>query len=185
MCKTFDTFANDTKWPPVIPGVTGKMVFEQMLTVLLGTGVGVAVVLYAVKPRQISASQSFLSGVSSVETISLPSQSTFSQNDAAPAPEATATQTAVVEPPVVGITAISSGSVSTLTAEVAAVGSSDSAIASLDAPAVSAPAARSASVRARAPSAARSHRAPRKSSASSRAHAKPRAVDGSTAIKSR
>ena len=63
-----------------------------MLTILLGTGVGVAVVLYTVKPRQISASQSFLSGVSSIETISLPSQSTFSQNDAAPVPEVTATQ---------------------------------------------------------------------------------------------
>jgi hypothetical protein len=155
-----------------------------MLTILLGTGVGVAVVLYTVKPRQISASQSFLSGVSSIETISLPSQSTFSQNEAAPAPEVTATQSSAVEAPVEGIDAISAVPVSTLTAELVVVSSSDSAIASIDAPALSAPAARSASVRTRAPSAARSHRAPRKSSASPRTH-KPRAVDGSTTIKGR
>src|SRR5271170_3339443 len=134
------------------------MAIEQMLTILLGTGVGVAVVLYAVKPRQIGASQSLLSGVSPIETISLPSQSTLSQNDAAPAPEVTVTQTAAVESPIVGIDAIFSGSVSTLTAEVAAAGPSEPAIASVDAPAVSAP--KSVSVRTRAPS-ARSPRAPR------------------------
>jgi len=167
-------------------GVTGKMVFEQMLTILLGTAVGVAAVLYAVKPRQIGASQSFASGVSSIETISLPSQSTsFSQNDAAPMPEVTATQSAVVESPVEEFHAISSSSVSTLTAEVAAAGSSTAAIASIDASAVSTPAAKSVAVESHASSAARSHRAPRKSSASSRTHAKPRATGSTRATRKR
>src|SRR5271170_1502923 len=101
------------------------MVFEQMLTILLGTGVGVAAVLYTVKPRQIGASQSFISGGSSIETFSLPSHSISDlQNDAAPMPEVTATQSPVVEAPVEGISSISSGSITTMTAEVAAGGSS-------------------------------------------------------------
>ena len=152
------------------------MVFEQMLTILLGTAVGVAAVLYVVKPRQIGASQSFGSGVSSIETISLPSQSTFSQNDAAPMPEVSATQSPVVEAPVEEFHAISSGSVSTMTAEVAAAGSSDAAIASIDASAVSSPASRSVTVESHTAPAARAHRAPRKSTASSRTHVKPRAT---------
>lgn len=173
-----------TRHHNISSGVTGKMVFEQMLTILLGTAVGVAAVLYAVKPRHIGASQSFASEVSSVETISLPSQSTsFSQNDAAPTPEVTATQSAVVEAPVEEVHTISPSSVSTLTAEVEAAGSSTTAFASMDAPALSAPAARSVALESHAPSAARSHRAPRKSSASSRAHAKPRAAGSTRATK--
>ena len=157
------------------------MVFEQMLTILLGTGVGVAVVLYAVKPRQIGASQSFVSGGSSIETFSLPSQSTSdSQNDAASMPEVTATQSPVVEAAVEEVHSISLGSVSTMTAEVAAAGSSDAAISSIDASAVSAPAAKSVTVVSHASSAARSHRAPRKSAASSRTHAKSRAAGSPT-----
>ena len=162
------------------------MVFEQMLTILLGTGVGVAVVLYTVKPRQIGASQSLISGGSSIETFSLASQSSSdSQNDAASMPEVTATQSPVVEAPVEEIHSISSGSVSTMTAEVAAAGSSDLAIASIDASAVSAPAARSVAVESHASSAARSHRAPRKSTASSRTHAKSRAGSPTRATRKR
>jgi hypothetical protein len=157
-----------------------------MLTILLGTGVGVAAVLYTVKPRQIGASQSFVSGVSSIETISLPSQSiSDSQNDVAPMPEVTATQSPIVEAPVEGITSISSGSITTMTAEVAAAGSSDAAIASIDASAVSAPAATSVAVESHASTAARSHRAPRKSTASSRTHAKPRATGSTRATRKR
>lgn len=174
-----------TRRRDISSGVTGKMVFEQMLTILLGTAVGVAAVLYTVKPRQIGASQSFASGVSSIETISLPSQSTsFSQNDAAPMPEVTATQSAVVESPAEEIHAISSSSVSMLTADVAA-GSSTAAIASIDASAVSGPAATAVAVESHASSAARSHRAPRKSSASSRTHARPRATGSTRATRKR
>src|ERR1700731_2931120 len=97
------------------------MVFEQMLTILLGTGVGVAVVLYAVKSRQGMASQSFVSGGSSIETFSLSSQSTTdSQNDVAPTPEVTATQSPIVVAPIEEFHQVSSGAVSTLSAEVAA-----------------------------------------------------------------
>jgi len=157
-----------------------------MLTILLGTAVGVAVVLYTVKPRHIGASQSFVSGGSSIETFTLPSQSSsFSQNDAAPMPEVTATQSPVVEAPVEEVHVISSGSMSTTTAGVAAAGSSDAAIASIDASAVSAPAATSVAVESHASSAARSHRAPRKSSASSRTHAKPRAAGSTRAARKR
>jgi hypothetical protein len=152
------------------------MVFEQMLTILLGTAVGVAAVLYIVKPRQVGASRSFASGVSSVETISLPSQSTSSQNDATPMPEVSATQSPVVEAPVEEFHALSSGSVSTMTAEVAAAGSSDAAIASIDASAVSSPASRSVTVESHTAPAARAHRVSRKSTAASpRTHAKSRA----------
>ncbi len=154
-------------------GVTGKMVFEQMLTILLGTGVGVAVVLYAVKPRQIGASQSFVSGGSSIETFSLSSTSD-SQNDAATMPEVTATQSPVVEAPVEEFHAISSGAVSTMAAEVAAAGSSDAAIASIDASAVSSPASRSVTVDSHTAPAARA-RVSRRSAASSRTPAKSRA----------
>jgi hypothetical protein len=157
------------------------MVFEQMLTILLGTGVGVAVVLYTVKPRQIGASQSFISGGSSIESFSLPSQSTSdSQNDAAPMPEVTATQSPVVEAPVEEFHAISSGAVSTMSAEVAAGGSSDAAIASIDASAVSSPASGSVTVESQTAPAARAHKVPRKSSASSRTHAKSRASSHSS-----
>jgi hypothetical protein len=155
-------------------GVTGKMVFEQMLTILLGTGVGVAVVLYAVKPRQIGASQSFVSGGSSIETFSLSSSTSDSQNDVAPMPEVTATQSPVVEEPVEEFHAISSGAVSTMAAEVAAAGSSDAAIASIDASAVSSPASRSVTVDSHTAPAARA-RVSRKSAASSRTPAKSRA----------
>ena len=156
-------------------GVTGKMVFEQMLTILLGTGVGVAVVLYAVKPRQIGASQSFVSGGSSIETFSLSSSTSDSQNNAAPMPEVTATQSPVVEAPVEEFHAISSGAVSTMAAEVAAAGSSDAAIASIDASAVSSPASRSVAVESHTAPAARAHRVQRRVAASSRTPAKSRA----------
>jgi len=166
--------------------VTEKMAIEQMLTILLGTAVGVAVVLYTVKPRHIGASQSLVSGGSSIETFTLPSQSSsFSQNDAAPMPEVTATQSPVVVAPVEEVHSISSGSISTMTSGVAAAGSSDVAIASIDASAVSAPAATSVAMESPASSAARSHRAPRKSSASSRTHAKPRATGSSRAARKR
>jgi hypothetical protein len=156
------------------------MAIEQMLTILLGTAVGIAVVLYTVKPRHIGASQSLVSGGSSIETFTLPAQSSsFSQNDATtPMPEVTATQSPVVEAPVGEVHAISSGSISTMTAGVAAAGSNDSAIASIDASVVSAPSATSVAVESPALSATKSHRAPRKSSAP-RTHAKPRAA-GST-----
>ncbi len=188
LCNSFDSRANDMRLPHIIPGVTGKMVFEQMLTILLGTGVGVAVVLYAVKPRQIGASQSF-SGVSSIETISLPAQSaTISQSDAAPMSEVTvtATQSPVVEAPAEGIHAISSSSVSTMTAEVAAASSGSAAISSIDATAAFVPVATSATVESHASPAARSHRAPRKSAtASSRTHAKPRGTGSTRATRKR
>jgi hypothetical protein len=162
------------------------MAIEQMLTILLGTAVGVAVVLYTVKPRQIGASQSFVSGGSSIETFTLPSQSSsFSQNDAAPMPEVTAIQSPVVEAPVEEVHAISFGSISTMTAGAAAAGSNDAAIASIDASVVSAPVATLVAVESPASSAARSHRAPRKSSASSRTQAKPRSTGSSRATRKR
>jgi hypothetical protein len=155
-----------------------------MLTILLGTAVGVAVVLYTVKPRHMGASQSLLSGGSSIETYTLASQSSsFSQNDAAPMPEVTATQSPLVVAPVEEVHSISSGSISTMTADVAAAGSSDVAIASIDASAVSVPAATSVALESPASSAARSHRAPRKSSASPRTRAKPRAAGSSRAAR--
>jgi hypothetical protein len=161
------------------------MAIEQMLTILLGTAVGVAVVLYTVKPRQIGASQSFVTGGSPIETFTLPSQSSsFSQNDAATMLEVTAAQSPVVEAPVEEVHAISSGSAATMTAIVAAAGPSEAAIASIDAFAVTAPALTSVSVDSHASSAARSHRAPRKISASSRTQAKPRAA-GSRAARKR
>jgi hypothetical protein len=151
-----------------------------MLTILLGTAVGVAAVLYVVKPRQVGASQSFGSGVSSIETISLPSQSTFSQSDAAPIPEVSATQSPVVEAPVEEFHAISFGSVSTVAAEVVAAGPSDvaAAVASIDASAVSSsPASLPLTVESHTATAARAHRAPRRSTApSSRTRAKSRAT---------
>lgn len=157
-----------------------------MLTILLGTAVGVAAVLYTVKPRHIGASQSFASAGSSVETFTLPSQSSsFSQNDAAPMPEVTATQSPVVEAPVEEVHAISSDSISTMTAVVAAAGSSDAVIASIDASAVSAPAATPVAMEFHASPAAKSHRAPRKSSASSRTQAKPRAGGSTRAARKR
>lgn len=154
-----------------------------MLTILLGTGVGVAVVLYTVKPRQTAASQSLASGVSSIETISLPSQPTLdSKSYSAPAQPATATQSSVVEAPV-EVHAISS--VSTAAPEVVVAGPSEP-VASVDAPAVSAPAPE-VTAAPRASTAVRSQRAPRRSSASPRTHARPRATAGSktAAIKKR
>jgi len=149
-----------------------------MLTIVLGTAVGVAVVLYSVKPRQIGASQSFVSGGSSVETFSLPAQSSsFSQNDASAMPEVAATQSPVVEAPVEEVHATFSGSVATVTAGVAVASQSGSAIASVSAPAATVEVESHAS-------SARSHRAPRKSSASSRTQAKPRAA-GSRATRAR
>jgi cell division septation protein DedD len=184
LCNTFDTAANDESPLPIILG-NRKMAIEQMLTILLGTAVGVAVVLYSVKPRQIGASQSFVSGGSSIETFTLPSQSSsFPQNDAAPMPEVTATQSPVVEAPVEEVHSISSGSISTMTAGVAAAGSNDSAIASIDASVVSTPAVTSVAVESPASSAARSHRAPRKSSAP-RTQAKPRAAGSTRAPRKR
>lgn len=125
------------------------MVFEQMLTILLGTGAGVAVVLYAVKPRQISASTSFVSGGTSIETFSLSSSTTTdSQNDAAPSLEVTtAAQSPVVEAPVEEFNAVSSVPVSAATAVSAAPQSV--AVSSSAAPAV------------------RAHRVSRRSSAAS------------------
>lgn len=182
LCNTFDSAANDEARPHIIQG-NRKMAIEQMLTILLGTAVGVAVVLYTVKPRHIGASQSFASGGSSIETFSLPSQSSsFSQSDATPMPEVTATQSPVVEAPVEEVHAISPVSTSTMTAGVAEAGSSEAVIASIDASAVSAPAATPISAVSHA-SPARSHRAPRKSSASSRTP-KPRAA-GSRATRKR
>jgi hypothetical protein len=168
-------------------GVKGNMVFEQMLTILLGTGVGVAAVLYTVKPRQVGASQSFVSGVSSIETISLPSLSAESQNEASHMPEVSATQSPVVEAPVQEFHAISFGSFSTTTAEATAAGSSDAAIASMDASAVFSPASRSVTVESRTAPAARAHKVQRRSAASSRTHAKPRAISpaGSRTIRKR
>jgi hypothetical protein len=174
LCNTFDTAANHAP-PPSVSWCNSNMVFEQMLTILLGTGVGVAAVLYTVKPRQVGASQSFGSGVSSIETISLPSESTFSQNEAAPTPEVSATQSPAVEAPVEEFHAIPSGSVSTMTADVAVAGASDAAIALIDASAVSSPASRPFTVESHTAPAAGAHRAPRKGTASSRTHAKPRA----------
>jgi hypothetical protein len=86
-------------------GVKGNMVFEQMLSILLVTGVGIAVLLYTAKSRQVVASQSFVSGgVSSIETISIPTQSaTYSQTGdvaAPPMPEVTTAQSPIVESPV-------------------------------------------------------------------------------------
>jgi hypothetical protein len=69
------------------------MVFEQMLTILLGTGVGVAIVLYSVKPRQVS--QSFMGSGSSLGTLS-----TESIQVDTPMPEVTAIAPTVVEAPV-------------------------------------------------------------------------------------
>ncbi len=166
------------------------MVFEQMLTILLGTSVGVAVVLYTVKPRHVGASQSLVSAVSSVETISLPAQSTSdSQSFSEQMTEVTTTtaagQSPVVEAPV-EVHSISSGTVSTLTAEVQVAGSNDEAIAPIEVPAVSAPAASVVTVAPRASPAARSHRAPRRSSASPRTHARSRAPgSGRATVKKR
>jgi hypothetical protein len=135
------------------------MAYEQILTILLGAGVGVAVVLYAVRSRLFGASQSTLSGGSSIETFTVSSQSTsVSQIGVAPTIVAAATQPPHVEAPVGDF--LSFGPVPTTSAEIATAGSSDAAIASIDASVVSRPSATSVAgesrtARARAPRASR------------------------------
>jgi hypothetical protein len=151
------------------------MVFEQMLTILLGTGVGVAAVLYAVKPRPVGASQSFVSGASSIETLSTSHSVIDSENSTAPMPEVTATQPSIVEAPAEEAHVMASSVVSTMTAEVAAAGSSPAtSIASIDASAVSFPAVSAVMVGSPSALAEKSPkvRARRKSATSSRRRAK-------------
>ncbi len=145
------------------------MVFEQMLTILLGTAAGVAAVLYLVKPKHSISSVS-------VETIPLPSISTESLSQAAPI-QATASPSPVVEAPVAEVTATSSPSVSTTATDAVVAVSNDTAIVPVVGPVVSS-AEPSISAASRTPLSARSHRTPRRSSAVPRAHAKPR-VSGS------
>src|SRR5437879_12060019 len=112
------------------------MAYEQILTILLGAGVGAAVVLYAVRSRLFGASQSVVSGGSS-KTFTFPSPSTsVSLADVAPTPVATAAQSTAVEAP---LEFLSFGTVPTTSAEIATAGSSDAAIASVDASAVASP----------------------------------------------
>lgn len=154
------------------------MVFEQMLTILLGTGAGVAVVLYTVKPRSNATSQSPVSEVSAVETISLPSRSSNDvQIDSTPAPAA-ATQSAVVETPAPEVHAIPSGPVSTMSAQPADTttpGTSDVPSGGFAAESAVAHTATGPFSASRPSSGARSHRAPRRSSATPRTSVKPRA----------
>ncbi len=156
-----------------------------MLTILLGTSAGVAVVLYAVRPRHAVASQSLVSGVSSIETVSLPSQSTSeSQSYSTPIPETTAIVPAAVEAPVevqpISVT------VSTVTADAPAAETSDAPIATIDAPAVSTPLASAAPELAHATTTVRSHRAPRRSSAAPRTRGRPRvAGSGRASVRKR
>jgi len=107
------------------------MVFEQMLTILLGTGVGVAIVLYSVKPRQIS--QSFMGGSSSLATFS-----TSIQVDA-PMPEVTAIVPTVMETPV-EVHASPEVSAALPVGTVAAVPIEAAPVSSIETAAVSAPA---------------------------------------------
>jgi hypothetical protein len=133
-----------------------EMAYEQILTILLGAGVGVAAVLYAVRSRLFGASRSIVSGGSSIETFTVSSQSTsVSQTDAAPIPKVTATPPPVVEAPVAKFLPLSFG-------------------AAIDAPTVSSTAA-SVPVGSQAARAARAPRAPRRSAGAPRAH-KPRAA---------
>lgn len=143
----------------------GKMVFEQMLTILLGTAAGVAVVLYTVEPRRSVISDA------SIVTISLPYVSgSDSLGFSTSTPAITAPQPQAEEAPM-EIHTISPGSLSTVSAE-AATGSGELALASVGAPSASLSAQTAAR---RAPS-ARSHRAPRRSSTlPSRAAGRPRA----------
>ena len=154
-------------------GVTGKMVFEQMLTILLGTGIGVAAVLYAVKPRHVGASQSF--GISTIETFAPSPAAIDSENSAAPMPEVTATQPPIVEAPVEEAHVMTSPVVPTMTAEISTAGSSPAAsIASIDASAVSSPAVSATTVDSSTAPAAGTNKVStrRRSAASSRTHAK-------------
>jgi hypothetical protein len=74
------------------------MISEQMLTLLIGTVIGVAAVLYAVRSRLFGASRSIVTGGSPVETFTVPSITTsVSQTDAAPIPKVTATPPPVAE----------------------------------------------------------------------------------------
>jgi len=144
------------------------MAYEQILTILLGAGVGVAVVLYAVRSRLFGASQSILSGGSSIETFTVPSQSTsVSHIDVAPTPVAAATLPPLAEAPVGDF--LSFGPVPTTSAEIATAGSSDAANASIDASVVSRPSATSVAGESRTARAARAPRASRRSGASPRA----------------
>jgi hypothetical protein len=155
-------------------GVTGKMVFEQMLTILLGTGIGVAAVLYAVKPRHVGASQSF--GISTIETFAPSPAAIDSENSVAPMPEVTATQPPIVEAPVEEAHVMTSPVVPTMTAEISTAGSSPAAsIASIiDASAVSSPAVSATTVESSTAPAAGTNKVStrRRSAASSRTHAK-------------
>lgn len=150
------------------------MVYEQILTILLGTGIGVAVVLYTVKPRQVAASQS-PSGVSPIETIPLGSQSTSEpQSYSTPAPEVTTAPSQAEAP--VEVHAISPGTVSIAAAEAATqVTGETTTITPSDTPAGS-PAP--VTVDSHPSSAAKSQRAPRRASSPSRTR-KPRAPNGS------
>lgn len=165
------------------------MVFEQMLTILLGTGAGVAVVLYTVKARPSAASQPPVSEVSALETISLPSRSsTDLQGDATPAPAVTAIQSAVVETPAPEVHAIPSGPVSTMAAEAADTATpetGDIPVGGFAAPSVAPAMATGPFAAPRTSAAARSHRAPRRSSATPRTSAKPRATGGERVTRKR
>jgi hypothetical protein len=101
LCNTFDIAPNDALSLRIM-WCKGNMVFEQMLSIFLVTGVGVAVLLYTAKSRQVGASHSFISGgVSSIETISIPTQAaTITQTEAMPMPEVTTAQSPIVESPV-------------------------------------------------------------------------------------
>ncbi len=148
------------------------MAYEQILTILLGAGVGVAVVLYAVRSRLFGASRSIVTGGSSIETFTVSSQSTsVSQTDAAPIPKVTATRPPVVEAPVAEFQPLSF-------AEAVSAGSSGAAIVPIDARTVSS-ALPSVTVGSQTARAARAQRAPRRSAGAPRAH-KPRAVGQTT-----
>lgn len=96
------------------------MVFEQVMTIVLGTGAGAALVLFT-KPRQYAA-EYFPRGISLLECISLPYESAESQ---------------VVEGPVAGVVVTSSSQASTISADAASTSSSVSAVASIATRAVS------------------------------------------------
>lgn len=152
-------------------GVTGKMVFEQMLTILFATGVGVAVVLYVAKPRTVSHS-AFVQSSTAIETIASVESATVQTATTAPMPEVTAIQAPVVEPSFDAQTTTSSEIVPTVTAQVAAAAGPSEIVSTIDASAVAPSAATTvvgAAVEPSPETAGRTPKTPRRRSTASRA----------------
>jgi len=174
LCNCFDSRAHDERKRP-FSWCKRRMAFEQIVTILLGTTLAAAAILYAIRPRRTDASQP--AAVSNPETVSLPSQSVSDTESFETPISVTATESTAAEVQA-EVVETSPAPVATMPSEVATTSSSDAAPQTADVPAFQTP---SATLASRSSTTPRSHRAPRRSSVSSRTTAKPRAPAGSRA----